>query len=177
LSGSAQIVRFNARADGDDVALAEALGLRRVPWDGRKAVPPEIMRPLIAAARDRVIASESANLDRAIVDPKVALGSVPFTSLFGRRDIIVPRLDPMLTAIEQGIAFGGLAKANAQNMFHLLETIAADIPAPIMSRIEAIRTRDDRFGFKVSRPPDDGRMQEHEPKHGAERGGSQVHDA
>jgi hypothetical protein len=102
-----QLVGVDEGTRGDDVALAAALGLKRVaPADREATTSPELARTLIAAALQRVVALEISDLDRVTADPAMAISSVPFENLPGRLDIIQPRLDPIVAAIEQGIQLG-----------------------------------------------------------------------
>jgi hypothetical protein len=149
-----QLVGVDEGSRGDDAALAAALGLKRVgPADRKATTSPELARTLIAAALQRVIAPEVSDLDRVIADPAAAISSVPFENLPGRLDIIQPRLDPIVTAIESGIQSGGKARDNARQMFRLLETVPRDAIAPYLDRIEAMRARDGSFVFKPAKPP------------------------
>jgi hypothetical protein len=119
-----QLVFVDEGIRGDDVALAAALGLRRVEPDHHKAsTSTELMRTQVAAAQQRVFALEVSELDRAIADPAAAISFVLFENLLGRLDIIQPRLGPIVAAIEQGIQLGGKARHNAQQLFRLLETV------------------------------------------------------
>jgi hypothetical protein len=132
-----QLVAVDEGTRGDDAALAAALGLKRIGSADRKATTsPELARTLIAAAR-----------------PAAAISSVPFEDLRGRLDIIQPRLDPIVAAIEQGIQSGGKARDNARQMFRLLETVSRDSIAPYLDRIEAMRVKDGSFVFKPAKSP------------------------
>lgn len=139
---------------GDDMALAAALGLQRVrPADRKATTSPELMRTLVAAAQQRIIALEVSELDRVIADPTAAISFVPFENLQGRLDIIQPRLGLIVAAIERGIGLGGKARHNTQQMLRFLETVPSDVIAPYLDRIEAIRVRDGSFVFKPAKPP------------------------
>jgi hypothetical protein len=149
-----QLVAVDEGYHGDDAALAAALGLKRVgPADRKATTSPELARTLIAAALQRAIALEVSNLDRVIADPAAAISSVPFENLPGRLDIIRPRLDPIVAAIERGIQSGGKARDNARQMFRLLQTVPRDAMAPYLDRIEAMRVRDGSFVFKPAKSP------------------------
>jgi hypothetical protein len=149
-----QLVFVDEGYSGDDVALAAALGLPRVrPADRKATTSPELMRTLVAAAQQRILALEISELDRAIADPTVAISFVPFENLHDRLDIIQPRLGSIMAAIEQGIGLGGKARHNAQQMFRLIETAPTDVIARYLDWMEAIRVRHGLSVFKPAKPP------------------------
>ena len=129
-------------------ALMQALGLARVAPADRHGVDPGDALQSVASARDRVVEGETAKLDQAIADISGEIGSVPFNSLRGRLDIILPRIDRIVTGVERGVEIKGNARSNAQQMFELLEQAPADDIAPYRARIDALQAKDSWFVFK-----------------------------
>lgn len=138
------------RREGD--ALADALGLRRVAPANRKVGDPALVMARAKGAAESTVAFETAALDTVLTDPTATIDSVPFASLRGRMEIILPRLDKIVTAVEQGIAAGSInnyaGRSNAQQMFHLLEQAPPEELTPYRQRIADLQTRDRWFVFE-----------------------------
>jgi hypothetical protein len=129
-------------------ALANALGLKKVAPEERKALPSEAVQAKIIASQRAVVADETAKLDRALSDVQSEIGSVPFNSLRGRQDIILPRITAIVTAVERGVAEQRNGRNNAQQMFHLLEQVQPDAVTPYLTRIKALEAKDKWFKFE-----------------------------
>ena len=128
--------------------LAAVLGIKPRDNSYDLPVPNADIRAVMIAARDRVLERELAKLDRAIADPMVEIGSLPFESLHRRGDLIEPRLDGMVRAIEFGVANQGNAHGNAQQMFRLLDYVAHDALRPYEPRLMALKQQHYWFDWK-----------------------------
>lgn len=142
-----QLNDSESRYGSDDVVLARALGLKPVARSDRKAIDPAQARADTAMAFKRILDEETANLDRALTDPTAQIGSVPFSALRGRMDIILPRLGAMVLAVERGVEIRRNARSNAQQIFHLIMQAPASEIAPYRERLEALTAKDKWFVF------------------------------
>jgi hypothetical protein len=127
--------RFGREGD----LLASVLGIRQRDNTYDLPVSNATIRTVMMQARDAVLERELANLDRAIADPMVEIGSVPFNFLRNRGDLIEPRLDGIIRAIEFGVANQGNSHGNAQQMFRLLEFVQHDALRPYEPRLMALK--------------------------------------
>lgn len=135
------------RSDG--VVLARALGLARVAPADRKGGDPARALAAANAAKQAVVDQETAKLDRALADVSVDIGSVPFNSLRGHMEVILPRLDRIVAAVEEGVEIQGNARNNAQQMFHLIEQAPPEDVAPYRARIDALKDKDGWFVLRA----------------------------
>lgn len=142
-----QLNDAESRYGSDDIVLARALGLKPVAPSDRKAGDPRQVRADTAAALKRVLDEQTANLDRALADPAIQIGSVPFPALRGRMDIILPRLAAMVLTVERGVEMRHNARSNAQQIFHLIMQAPADEIAPYRARLESLKAKDNWFVF------------------------------
>lgn len=148
----AEFWRNHRRLQNSDASiLAKALGLHPTSPEQRRATEDSEAVELIETAKERVIAAETGNLDRALDDVTVDIGSLPFQNLRGNIDIVLSRLDRIVSAIEQGSALKRHAYANAQQLFRLIESMpAADLEA-YKPRLTALGNRDQWFGSQVAK--------------------------
>lgn len=135
------------RFTSSTAALANALGLKKLASDERKASPREAIQAKIIASQRAVVANETAKLDRALSDIQTEIGSVPFSSLHGRQDIVLPRIAAIVTAVERGVAEQRNGRSNAQQMFRLLQQAQPDAVMPYLGRIKALEAKDNWFKF------------------------------
>lgn len=136
--------RFGRSGD----VLASALGIRQRDNSYDLPVPKARIRAVMEQASDRIRAQELTNLDRAIADPMVEIGSVPFNSLRNRGDLITPRLDGIVRAIEFGVANQGNSHGNAQQMFRLLDYVSHDALRPYEPRLMALKQQHYWYDWK-----------------------------
>ncbi len=128
--------------------LASVLGIKQRDNSYDLPVPNEHIRAVMMQARDKILKRELANLDRAIADPMVEIGSVPFESLHRRSDLIEPRLDGIVRAIEFGVANQGNSHGNAQQMFRLLDYVSHDMLRPYEPRLLALKQQHYWYDWK-----------------------------
>lgn len=138
--------------DGD--LLAATLGVKRRDNFYDLPMANETIRTMMVQSRDRVLELELDKLDRAIADPMIEIGGVPFNSLRNRGDLIEPRLEGIVTAIEFGVTNQKNAAQNAQQMFNLLQYVSKDAIRPYEARL-AVLWHQDRWFYWV---PFDERM-------------------
>lgn len=136
--------RFGRNGD----LLASVLGIRQRDNSYDLQVPNAAIRAVMIEASDKVVERELANLDRAIADPMVEIGSLPFNALHRRRDLIEPRLDGMVRAIEFGVANQGNSHGNAQQMFRLLDYVSHDALRPYEPRLLALKQQHYWYDWK-----------------------------
>ena len=129
-------------------ALANALGLKKIAPEKRKSSPSEAIMAKIIASQRAIVADETAKLDRVLVDVQSEIGSLPFNSLRGRQDIILPRIAAIVAAVERGVAESQNGRNNAQQMFHLLEQAQPEAVTPYLNRIKALEAKDKWFRFE-----------------------------
>ncbi len=142
------IERVGRRFGAGDVALAQALGLRRVLPADRSAAPADEIETLIADAARRKLDAELAKLDAVLSDPEADIGSVPFDALLIRADIVTPRLSTIVATIETAIARkgnNGRGHSNGQQLLRLLNKVPRDALEPYADRLRALQTIDPWF--------------------------------
>jgi hypothetical protein len=138
------------RFSSGTAVLARVLGLKRVSAADRTAGSSDAVSALIDESQRNVVRDETRRLDNALADVQAEIGSVPFNSLRGRQDIIVPRLERIMAAVERGVTEQNNGRNNAQQMFHLLEQAPTEQIAPFRNRIDALQTQDNWFKFNPS---------------------------
>lgn len=136
--------RFGRDAD----LLASVLGIRARDNAYDLPVANDTVRAAMTQARDEVRARELSNLDRAIADPMVEIGSQPFRSLRNRADLIEPRLDGIVRAIEFGVKNRKNSGRNAQEMFRLLDYVSHEALRPYEPRLKMLQSSHSRFYWK-----------------------------
>jgi len=151
-ASNVSLISDASRFGGEMATLGKVLGLVSA---GR---PPHVdgtdddLLNHLKGVKEQLVRRETQALDAAISDPMIDIGSVPFQSLQSRTDIIGPRVERMVSAIERGVALQHNARNNAQQMFHLLEGVPPDLVAPFVLRLEALYAKDRWFRFVGKQP-------------------------
>ena len=146
------ILSCGSRFGCEGKALTRALGIKEMTSDDHHATDSTELLIIYQGLAQRVVDEELATLDRAIADPTIDLTFAHFDSLEKRIDLIAPRLDGIVTAIEKGLVLRGNAGLNAQAMFDLLKTLPPGALSAFVGRLEALRHTDPWFTHDF-RPP------------------------
>jgi hypothetical protein len=143
-----QINTEAGRFTSANAALAKALGLKRVKPNERESSDTSSIKLLIENEFSNVIETETELLDRALVNVNEDIGTVPFNSLRGRQEVILPRLGRIVTALERAMNHkGNYARNNAQALYHLAEQVPESEIAPYLSRLNSIHSEDISFKY------------------------------
>jgi hypothetical protein len=130
------------------VTMARLLGLKRLSPNVRRAGASADMRAKIIASEQATALDETARLDRVMENMQSDVGSAPFNSLQQRMDIILPRLDRIVNAVEVGLAEQRQGFVNAQQLFQLLKRVPEDKIAPYRARIDTYQLQDPTFFYQ-----------------------------
>jgi hypothetical protein len=128
-------------------SLAKALGLKRIKPTDRTAKPSADILAEITASEGMVEQDETARLERVLSNVQADIGAMPFNTLQHRLDVIEPRLERIVSAIEAGIAEQGKGRNNAAQLFQLLQQASPEKIAPLRRRIDLLQTYDPGFKY------------------------------
>lgn len=115
---------------GGSLALAEALGLRRVAPGERQGAPSELVTALIENVAAGALAADLADLDRVTVEPAAKIDAIPFRVLSQRPDALVPRAEQVMQALEAAARASPEKRYAAQDNGRNLGALLAALPAP-----------------------------------------------
>ncbi len=145
-----------SKFDGQEAALAAALGLSRVRLKNRKAASDATIETALSRALDlntertaQDVTKQLAWLDLVLKDPiKYRTATRGFDSLNGKSDLLKPRLPKMMDAIERGASNYGPEGGNAVDILRLLETLTYADVEQYLNRLSKVSERP-AFKFKV----------------------------
>jgi hypothetical protein len=129
-------------------SLASALGLMRIKPADRQASASADVLALIAASEKSVELDETARLEKVLGDVQADIGVMPFNTLQHRQDIIEPRIDRILAAVEAGMIEQGRGRQNAGQLFQLLKQASPEKIAPHRQRLDLLQSYDPWFKYE-----------------------------
>ncbi len=127
--------------------ISRTLGLSQLELWQRTPDGYEDVIGKVTAIRDKAVADELALLDAMIADPGADHGGTEFAILPMRKPLVRPRIEHMVTAMENGLVLGGKGRSNAAALKGLLEEMPVNWLLPYYQRLSALGQSYRGFGF------------------------------
>lgn len=135
------------RYQPDVTELARALGLRAVAAEDRRGVDPEQLRHIVQERLHLIETTQLDALDSALAGGTNLPAILSFDGLRGRLDLLQPRLERMVGAIENAVFSAPRARPDAVRIFYLIKSLPEELIAPYRARLEAVWLRDKYFEY------------------------------
>ena len=127
------------------LVLARALNISLATRANRIASDSGQALATVKDERRHLVAHQTTELDRVLSDLKSVTENMAFDSLHKQQNIILPRLDQIIDAMEHGIDLKGVSHSNAQNLFGLISDMPYEALQPYRERLSALGKKDRWF--------------------------------